>query len=419
MLDLEFMRGAFPALDGAWAHLDNAGGTLLPEAVIDRITAAMRRATIARGGPHVRSQETAEIHTQAHEAAAWWVGADSDEVVLSSSSTTALDLLARSLRPRWQAGDEVIVTALDHGANIGPWRRLQASGITIREWPIRPESASLEIDDLRPLLCERTRLVAFTHCANVVGSIVDVAAICRLIHRAGALACVDGVAFAPHRQVDVHALGVDFYAVSLSKIFGPHLGLLYGKREHLAGGSPPTHAFFAPCDLADRDEPGGLSPELCAGVPGILDHFDALDHHTFALRGDADLAPRGRLFRAIAEHEATLTEILLSALRASKRARLIGPSTADPDRRIALISFQIPGIASAAIARALALKGIATRSGHFYAPRALEGMDLDPSCKGLVRVSLAHYNSVDELHRLVRALMPFLDPGRTSRAPLG
>lgn len=394
MLDLEFMRRAFPALDGTWTHLDNAGGTLLPHVVIDRITAAMQRATIARGGPHARSYEATELNTQAHDAAAEWIGANRDEIVLSSSSTRALDLLARSLRPRWREGDEVIVTALDHAANIDPWRRLQASGITIREWPLRRESASLEIDDLRPLLRDRTRLVAFTHCANVVGSILDVAAICRLIHSVGALACVDGVAYAPHRQVDVHALGVDFYAVSLYKLFGPHLGLLYGKREH----------------RVDRYEPGGVSPELCAGVPGILDHFDALDHHTFAIRGDADLAPHGRLFQAIAKHEATLAEILLSALRASKRTRIIGPTTSDPDRRIALITFQIPGTASPTIAAALARCGIATRSGHFYAPRALDQLGLDPSCDGLVRISLAHYNSAGELNHLVRALMPFLDP---------
>ncbi len=409
MLDLEFMRRAFPALDGTWAHLDNAGGTLLPQVVIDRITTAMQRATIARGGPHARSHEATEINTQAHEAAAEWIGADPDEVVLSSSSTTALDLLARSLRPHWREGDEVIVTALDHAANIGPWRRLQAGGITIREWPLRRESASLEIDDLRQLLCSRTRLVAFTHCANVVGSIVDVAEICRLIHSVGALACVDGVAYAPHRQVDVHALGVDFYAVSLYKIFGPHLGLLYGKREHLRGGSPPAHDFLAGDHRVDRYEPGGVSPELCAGVPGILDHFDALDHHTFAIRGDADVAPRGRLFQAIAEHEAMLTEILLSALRASKRTRIIGPTTSDPDRRIALVSFQIPGTSSPTIAAALARCDIAVRSGHFYAPRALEQLGLDPSCEGLVRISLAHYNSVAELNHLVRVLMPFLD----------
>lgn len=412
MLDLDYIRGAFPALDPAWGHLDNAGGTVAPRAVIDRICAAMERATIARGGPHPRSHEAAELNSLGHAAIAEWIGADPDEVILGGSSTVNLDLLARSLRPGWAEGDEVIVTNLDHEANIGPWRRLAASGIKLREWPLRRETATLELEDLRRLLNERTRLVTFTHCANIVGAIHDVEAATRMIHDAGALACVDGVAYGPHRQIDVRAWDVDYYAVSLYKIFGPHVGALFGKRELLLAGAPPTHHFLAADDLPYRYEPGGASPELVAGLPGILDHFDALDHHTFALRGDADVAPKGRLFRAIAEHEAGLAEILLAALRSAPGARIIGPQTSDPRQRVALVSFQIAGVASHAIAAALAEAGLAVRSGHFYAPRALAALDLDPACDGLVRASLAHYNTADELRRMVQALEPFLDPAR-------
>ncbi len=414
MLDLDYVRAAFPALDPGWGHLDNAGGTVPPSAVIDRISAAMERATIARGGPHPRSQEAAELNTLGHAAIAEWVGADPEEVILGGSSTANLDVLARSLRPGWSRGDEVIVTNLDHEANIGPWRRLAESGIRVREWPLRPETATLELEDLRPLLSDRTRLVAFTHCANVVGAIQDVKAATAMIHDAGALACVDGVAYGPHRQVDVRAWDVDFYAVSLYKIFGPHIGALFGKRKHLLGGCPPAHPFLAADDLPYRYEPGGASPELVAGLPGILDYFDALDHHTFAVRGDADVAPKDRLFRAIAEHEAGLAELLLSALRSCPKARIVGPTASDPELRVALIAFQIAGVPSETIASALADAGLAVRSGHFYAPRALAALDLDPTCGGLVRASLAHYNTADELRRMVVALEPFLDPSRSA-----
>jgi len=410
VLDLEFIRESFPALDPSWCHLDNAGGTVPARMVIDRITSAMERTTIARGGPHARSIEAAQLDSDGHAAIAEWIGADPDEVVLGGSSTSTLDLLARSLRPRWREGDEVIVTQLDHESNIGPWRRLAATGITIREWPLRPETATLELDDLRPLLRDRTRLVAFTHCSNVVGAIHDVAAATALIHDAGALSCVDGVAYAPHRRINVRAWDVDFYAASLYKVFGPHVGMLYGKREQLLAGSPPAHDFLAAGDLPYRYEPGGAPIELVAGLPGITDYFDALDQHTFAIRGDADEAPRERLFRTIADHEAELVEILLSALRSSPKARIIGPTDNDPNRRVALCAFQIAGVSSHAIAAKIAEAGIAARSGHFYAPRAVAALDLDPTCDGLVRASLAHYNSAAELDRLVAALAPFIDP---------
>ncbi|MEZ4385794.1 MAG: cysteine desulfurase-like protein [Nannocystaceae bacterium] len=409
MLDLDYVRAAFPALDTSWAHLDNAGGTAPASPVCERIAAALGRGMVARGGPHASSAEAAALYADGHAALAEWIAADPEEVILGASTTANLDLLARSLRPRWRVGDEVIVTDLDHEANISPWRRLEATGIIVREWRLRPETARLEVDDLRPLLRARTRLVAFTHCANVVGALHDVAAITEVIHDAGALACVDGVAFAPHRPIDVRALGVDFYALSLYKLFGPHLGALYGKRALLLGGAPPAHPFIDLTDLPYRYEPGGASPELVAGIPGIVDYFDALDHHSFAIRGDADEAPRGRLFAAIAEHEAELTGRLLGAL-AGTRARVVGPPTADPAARVALVAFAIPGVPSATIAAALADAGIAARSGHFYAPRAVARLDLDPRCGGLVRLSLAHYNTLEEIDRAVAALAPLLDP---------
>lgn len=406
MLDLDFVRAAFPALSDADAHFDNAGGTLMPAAVISRIEAALRRGSFARGGPHPRSRAVDDDVAEGHAAIAELLGAGADEVILGPSTTHNLDRVAVALREGWRAGDRVIVSELDHEANIGPWRRLERTGIEVRVWPLRRERASLDIEDLRPLLGDRTRLVAFTHCANVVGEILDVAAITRVIHDAGALACVDGVAFAPHRRVDVKALGVDLYAVSLYKIFGPQVGALYGRAELLRGGGP-IHPFLAADAVPYRYEVGGPNHPLVAGAQGILEYFDALDHHHFALRGDAGDADRDRLPALIAAHEAELCARILGPLRASRLTRILGPASADADRRIALVAFTVDGHDPAAITAAIADAGIIARSGHFYAPQALRALGVD--ARGVVRLSLAHYNTIGECERLVAALAPFIE----------
>ncbi|MEZ4452726.1 MAG: cysteine desulfurase-like protein [Nannocystaceae bacterium] len=415
MLDLDPVRAAFPGLAAdpeergpplpRFAHLDNAGGTLMPTPVIERIAAALRRGSIARGSPHPRSRAIDDDLRAGHEAVAELLGADADEVILGPSTTHNLDRIAQALAAGWRPGDRVIVSALDHEANLGPWRRLARLGLEVVTWPLRRETASLEVDDLRPLLTDRTRLVAFTHCANVVGAIVDVAAITRVIHDAGALACVDGVAEAPHRRVDVRALEVDLYAISLYKIYGPQVGALFGRAELLRGGGP-IHPFVAADEVPYRYEVGGPLHALCAGLPGILEHFDALDTDHFGSRGDAAVADPGRIHRLLAEHEAALTGRLLGALRSSPRARILGPTGAGIDERVALIAFTIDGEDPRAIVRALAEVGVNARSGHFYAPEALRALGVDG--RGVVRLSLAHYNSDEEIERAIAGLAPLL-----------
>ncbi|MCP4661730.1 MAG: aminotransferase class V-fold PLP-dependent enzyme, partial [bacterium] len=215
VLDIDFVRRQFPTLNDQWTLFDNAGGSVPLAAVIDTVRDFMTRHPVQLGASYALSEEATERVRAGHEAMAELIHAEADEVVLGPSTTANLRLLTEALRPLWREGDEVVVTNLDHEANVGCWRRLEATGIGIREWRVHPDTAALELADLDALVNERTRLVAFSHCSNIVGAVNDVAAVTRRVHEAGALVCVDGVAFAPHRRVDVKALEVDFYALSL------------------------------------------------------------------------------------------------------------------------------------------------------------------------------------------------------------
>ncbi len=404
-LDVDFVRRCFPALEAhsGWALLDNAGGSVAARPVIDAVADYMSTLQMQLGATYQASVLAAERVAQGHKSAAELLGAATGEVVIGSSTTVNLRHLAESLRPLWQVGDEVIVTNLDHESNIGPWRALAESGIVVREWKMRPETAELVGEDLEDLLGPRTRLVAFTHCSNLAGRIHPVAELVEKIHRVGALACVDGVAFAPHRRVDVKALGVDFYCVSLYKTFGPHQGLLYGRRELLEQARGCNHHFIAADDVPYKYEPGGVAHELAAAVPGIRDYLLALDQHHF---GDSDLSVPRRLDRAfelISEHEERLVQPLLSFLDECPAAHLVGPLTAEHQQRVPTVSFWLEGRRSSDIPPLLDRHQLAVRWGHFYAQRAVRDLGMAER-DGVVRVSLAHYNTLAEVDRLIEVL---------------
>lgn len=404
---LAAVRARFPALGLDWALFDNAGGSVPLAGVIDRVHGYMARGAVQLGASYALSaRATAEV-ADGHRAAERLVGAEPGEVVLGASTTANLRLLARALRPLWSAGDAVVVTNLDHESNIGPWRELAETGLEVREWRLRPETGALHAEDLEPLLDARTRLVAFTHCANVVGTIHDAAAIVRRVHAAGALACIDGVAYAPHRLVDVKALDADFYAVSLYKTYGPHLALLYGRRELLRGARAQNHFFFGPDELPYKLEPGGVPHELAASLPAILEHLLALDA---ALPGGGAGDERTRLaraFAAIAAHEAALVAPLLEFLRARPGVRVLGEPGADAARRVPTVAFTVDGRDASEIPAAVDGAGVAIRWGHFYARRAIEALGLLER-GGIVRASLVHYNTPAEVARLIEALAKVL-----------
>ena len=228
-LDLEFVRAQFPENHWNWAFFENAGGAYVPHSVIQRISAYMSETQVQPGYPYPESSDAAERMNLGHRLMADFVGAQLEEVTVSASTSFNVYVLAQALRHLWAAGDEIIVATLNHEANSGPWRRLEEFGLKIIEWPIASDTAELDIDVLRQLLNEKTQLVAFPHVSNIAGNINDVGSITELAHAAGALVCVAGVAYAPHRALSVKEWDVDFYLFSFYKVFGPHMGCLYGK----------------------------------------------------------------------------------------------------------------------------------------------------------------------------------------------
>ena len=393
MLDLDFVRRHFPALGEGWALFDNAGGSVPLRGVIDTVAEFMGRWPVQHGATYGLSAEAAARVRAGHDAMAGLIGAAPGEVVLGPSTSLNLRILAASLRPLWRDGDEVIVTDLDHEANIDAWRRLAETGIVVRTWPVRRETATLELEDLDALLTERTRLVAVTHCSNIVGEIVDVAEIARRAHAAGALVCVDGVAYAPHRRVDVAALGIDFYAQSLYKTYGPHVGLLWGRRELLLRARGQYYFFIDEDDVPYKLEPGNPCYELSAALVALPAYFDALAGH----HGVDDA------WHLVAEHEECLATRLLDFLATQSKLRVLGPAAGDARRRVPTISFVVEGRTSSTIPPRLDGERIAVRWGHFHSYRLIRELGLLEQ-DGVVRVSMVHYNSLEEVDRLVSVL---------------
>jgi selenocysteine lyase/cysteine desulfurase len=265
-LDVAHCRSHFPALSSplypGLALLDNAGGSVTPSQVSERAQRYMAEHMVQLGASYPLSASAQERVSEGVQAAATLVGAMPSEVVIGPSTTMNVLVLSLALRPLWRAGDEVVVSELDHEANIGAFRHLEQTEIRVRTWPMHRETASLRLEELLPLLNPRTRLVAFTHCSNIVGRIHDVAGITSAVHDAGADVCVDGVAYAPHRLLDLHALGVDYYLLSLYKVFGPHLGLLFGKRDKLLLARGVNHYFIEEDAIPYKLQPGNVNHEL-------------------------------------------------------------------------------------------------------------------------------------------------------------
>jgi cysteine desulfurase family protein (TIGR01976 family) len=400
MLDLDFVRRHFPTLQEGWTLFDNAGGSVPTRGVIDAVAEFLRRWPVQLGASYALSQEASARVAAGHRAMESWIGAPEGTVILGPSTTVNMKLLASALRPLWEEGDEIIVTNVDHEANIGAWRRLEATGIRIKEWKLRPETLRLELEDLQALLTERTRLVACTHCSNILGAIVDVTEVTRRAHDAGALVCVDGVAYAPHRRLRLKEWNVDFYGFSLYKTYGPHQAVLYGKREHLLAARGQNHFFHGEDQLPAKLEPGNANHELTASLPRILTYFEELAAHHGLAHGEAGLTAVSDL---IAEHEERLAAPLLDFLGSRPGVRIIGPETADRAVRVPTISFTVEGRKASEIPPKVDEHHIAIRWGHFYAYRLIEALGLMDQ-DGIVRVSMVHYNTPDEVSRLVDVL---------------
>ncbi len=401
-LDLDFVRSQFPAFGesslAGKAFFENAGGSYACRQVIDRLARFYRERKVQPYGPFDASRLGGEEMDEARGRLSAMLGVEVDELSFGPSTTQNAYVLAQAFRQILRRGDEVVVTDQDHEANSGPWRRLADEGIRIREWRIDPETGHLDPVDLQELLNERTRLVCFPHCSNVVGEVNDVASICRTVHESGAVACVDGVSFAPHGLPDIGALGADIYLFSAYKTFGPHQGIMAIRRE-LGLRLPNQGHFFNVDSLFKRFTPAGPDHAQIAASAGIADYFDALHSHHFPPEDD----PRRRAIQVHGlsrAHETRILRPLLEFLCSRNRIRLLGPSQAEG--RVPTLSVDC-GNSCADIAAELAARGIMAGSGDFYAVRPLKAMGVDPA-QGVLRMSFVHYTGEDDIERLVQAL---------------
>lgn len=396
-LDIDWVRSRFPALRCDWTLMDNAGGSVPLGTVVERIADYLHRWPVQLGASYAPSMEAGRRQAEARAALAGLFATGGGaapapgQVAIGASTTSLLSRLARSLAPTLAAGDEIVVTDTDHEANIGPWLRLQAQGVVIRWWRIRTDSMQLELEDLDALLSSRTRLVCFTHASNLLGSAVDIRAIAARARAAGARCCVDGVAYAPHRPLAFAEWGVDWYAFSLYKVFGPHCAVLCSSTDGAAMLANLNHEWMQPADAAGRLEAGAYPYELAWGAAAVPAYLEALGTHQ-----------GGAAFGAIEAHERALTARLLDWLATRPGTRIIGARTAGPER-LPTVSFVTSRAAPAAVVAHTDTAKIGIRHGHFYAPRLVEALGL-ARATGVVRVSLAHYNTLEEVERLIEAL---------------
>lgn len=404
-LDPNGIRPEFPGLAADMVFFDNAGGSQTLRRVADRVSDFLLTSNVQLGASYATSVLAGERVAESRARAAELVNARRpEEVVMGGSTTALLRTLVQGLGHWFKPGDEVVVTNLDHEANIGAWLALAERGVAVRIWEVNRDSLRLEPAELEPLLNERTRLVALTHASNVLGGITPVPEAVRLARGVGALVCVDGVAYAPHRAVDVQALDLDFYVFSFYKVFGPHYAMLYGKYEHLLRMANLNHSFIPADAIPYKLQPGNQNYELGYGTIGIGDYLSDLGGRLDP--AGAAGTRRARLecaYDAIAAHEADLTGRLLAYLRGRNRVTLVGDSGADPAHRVATVSFTVRGLHPEAVVRAVDRHRIGVRFGDFYAKRLIGALGLETR-GGVVRVSMVHYNTAEEVDRLIRAL---------------
>ena len=401
---VDAVRARFPALGRAarFVYFDNAGGAQAPGDVLARVTRHLTDFNVQRGARYAKSAEVDRVIAEARARVATLLGGDNPaEVAFGMNATSFIRLVSLALGQTIVAPrDEIIVTDLDHHANISTWQELQKSGARISWWRIRDDHR-LHVEDLVPLLTERTRLVACTVVSHALGSRVDVAAVAQAAHAAGAEVFLDCVHYTPHGAIDVKAWDCDYLVCSGYKAFAPHMGFLWGKLPALER-LPTFREEFIPDAPPDKIEAGTFVYENVAGMAAAVDYIEALG-------GELDPAansPRARILAAMAGIEAYERDLSVAMLAALAEVGADVYGVADPaavDRRVPTFCFNLPGVAPAAVARGLAAADIGARDGHMYAPRLMERLGLSLA-SGAVRASLVHYNTRDEIDRFAGAL---------------
>jgi cysteine desulfurase family protein (TIGR01976 family) len=398
-LDVDRLRQSFPALTrqvgGATAiYLDGPGGSQTPTAVVDAAADYLYNHNANVDGEYVTSIETDRLLDDARVVAADFLGASPEEIIFGASTTTTNFLLAHALGRTFEPGDEIVVTELDHDANVSPWLLVGADhGLTVRTAPLNRVDGTLDFDALQALISSRTRVVACTLASNALGTVPDIARVEQAAHNAGALLWLDGVHFAPHRRLSRAALGADVLLTSAYKYFGPHLGVA-AIRRGLAESLPADRVRPADQSPAGhRFETGTLSHEGVAGFVAAVDYLESLGE------GPDRGARLDSAFRRIAAHETALTQYTLQRMAEISGCTLYG--IADPDRvdeRTPTLCFNLAGWEPRALNAALGERGIFTSHGNYYALGVMLALELE-AVGGAVRAGYLHYTSEDEVER--------------------
>ena len=424
-LDLTHVRSQFPSLAQTVnghpaAFLDGPGGTQVPQRVIDAISDYLRRDNANTGGAYATSRRTDAMIAEARSAMADFLHCGADEVAFGPNMTTLTFAMSRAIGRELKPGDEIVVTRLDHDANVSPWLAMaEDRGVTVRWAEIHDEDCTLDMADLASKINSRTKLVAVGYASNAVGTINPVKEIVRLAHAAGALAYVDAVHYGPHGLIDVAALDCDFLVCSTYKFFGPHMGVLFGKREHLKRLRPykvrPNTNAIPNCW-----EWGTLNHECIAGIAACVEYIADLGRRALELCGDGRLGrPSGEArpggittrraaieaaYAAIHEHESGLLQRIMAGLSKIPGLKIYGIT--DPARfheRCATLAIRIPGHTPLELSTKLGERGFFTWDGNYYALNLTEHLDVEKS-GGFLRIGLVHYNTVEEIDRLLAAL---------------
>jgi len=413
---MAWVRAQFPSLSQRVnghpaAFLDGPGGTQVPQRVIDAISAYLRENNANTCGAYATSRNTDRVIADARSAMADFLGCDSNEVVFGPNMTTLTFAMSRAIGRALGPGDEILLTHLDHDANISPWRALEERGIKIQFAEIREEDCTLNMEDLASKINSRTRVVAVGYASNAVGTINDVKTVVRLAHDAGAMAYIDAVHYAPHGPIDVRDLDCDFLACSTYKFFGPHMGVLYGKREHLARFSP--YKVRANTDaVPQRWEWGTLNHECIAGITACLEYLAELGRENLqaSTRGQTLLAALSRrdtlmsAYRAIRAHEHNLADRMLKGLAEIPGVTLFG--IGDQQRlnsRCPTFAIRIAGHPPLELATRLGDRGIFTWDGNYYAINLTERLGVEKN-GGFLRIGFVHYNTEEEVDRVLEEL---------------
>lgn len=406
-LDMDYVHSQFPALANGWTFFDNAGGSQILSKALDRINAFLIERNVQIGGSYEVSQKAAEALLDARKSAAQLVNASRpEEIIFGASTTVLLQNLARAMRSQFKPGDEIVVTIGDHESNIGPWVALEEFGVNLRFWEPDVKTGRLSLDGLKAVMSDKTKLVCVTHVSNIIGEINPIREFADYAHANGAKICVDAVAYAPHRAVDVKAFDADYYVFSLYKTYGPHGAMMYGKYDLLLELDTLYHYFYGKDKVPGKLEAGNPSYEMAYSVCGIVDYLSELGE-----RAGGSGTVRDKIvaaYDAIAAQENALTERLLTYLRGRNDCVIVGQDDNRDGTRIPTIAFRFDGRNAEDVCKIIDREKIAIRFGDFHSRRLVEYMGLSDNA-GVLRVSMVHYNTIEQVDRLTAAFDRLLD----------